>query len=124
MIDVARQIHRCHWRHNDIHAGNFYVHVPGTQTGSNVEARLSEAELYLLDYDNCAKAGIRTPWIKRFFDLGDLRKLYVPGISDEQLLTTYFGTTPAPHWLRIFQFWRHGGFNVRQQLGLDRKLEN
>ena len=121
IIDIIREIHHCHMRHRDIHLGNFYIHIPEITAQADIKTQLSNAELCLLDYDNCLKTKVRISWIKRFFDLKDLHKLRIPALSDKQLLTIYFKADPAVCWLRVLRFWKHGGFNVRRHLGLDRK---
>lgn len=111
MVAVARRIHDCGLRHNDLHTGNFFLHFPA-------ERDLATAELCLLDYDKSSAAKIRLPWVKQFFDLSELRGLCIRGISDTQVLTMYLGRAPSTWHLRVMKFWDNGGFSVRKRLGV------
>lgn len=114
---VVRNIHAHQLRHGDLHAGNFYVHFPS----QNRKQKPSDAKLFLLDYDNCSKPGIKMPWIKSILDLRDLSRLHIPGVDDRELLTMYLGKQPTAMQLWFFKYWRQGGFNVRRWIGLPPK---
>ena len=126
IIDTTRKMHNCYLRHGDLHLGNFYIEIPITnrERGMNIRNKSSSTEIHLLDYDSCSETRIRIPLIKLFFDLKDLCKLYIPDISDEQLLTTYLGYPPSSSAKIMFYFWRRGGFKIRRRLGLTSKPAN
>lgn len=78
----------------------------------------------MVDYDNCSIAKIKIPWVKKIFDLKDLSSLVIPTVRDDDLLEMYFRSTPSPSSIRIFKFWKKGGVNLRQKLGLPPKRED
>ena len=116
LIAIGKRIHDANLRHGDFHTGNVQVRFPRPTATAPTE-KIQDAAYYVLDYDKVSKTKITTPWIKRIYDLKDLRKLRIPAVSDDELLEIYLGTPPPPRWSRTFKFWRNGGFNLRERFG-------
>ena len=123
LVAIIKNIHAADLRHGDLHTGNIYVHAPRPAAGEQTK-KSSDFSFSLVDYDNCSKTRIKIPWMKKIYDLKDLSRLVIPTVRDEELLEMYFDATPSPHSIRIFRFWKNGGINLRQKLGLPPKKEN
>ena len=118
LISIIKRIHDANLRHGDFHTGNVQAHFPQPLPTATAPAeKIQDAAYYVLDYDKVSKTKITTPWIKRIYDLKDLRKLRIPAVSDDELLEIYLGTPPPPRWSRTFKFWRNGGVNLRERFG-------
>ena len=111
---IIRSIHATNLRHGDLYTGNILAHFPPS---ADPAKKLSDADFYLLDYDNVSKTTLTTPWLKTIGDLRDLSRLPVPKVSDDTLLKMYFGIPPSPWQSKVFRFWRNGGFDLRRRLG-------
>ncbi len=123
LVGIIRDTHAANLRHGDFQTGNIYAHFPQHAPDGRPE-KVSDAKFFLLDYDGCSKVKIKTPWVKKIYDLKDLSLLVIPTISDEKLLEIYFDAPPSPLWLKIFRFWRNEGGNLRKWLGFSPKKEN
>ena len=120
-VAIIKSVHAAGLRHGDLHLGNIHSHFPRSTPGSKQTKDISDAELFLLDYDNCSKTRIKIPWVKTLYDLKDLSLLTIPTVKDEELLGMYFNTPPTPCSLMAFRFWKNGGCNLRRQLGFKPK---
>lgn len=122
LVFIIKGIHDAGLRHGDLHTGNIHTHAPKS-TSTQIK-NLSELNFFMVDYDNCSIAKIKIPWVKKIFDLKDLSSLVIPTVRDDDLLEMYFRSTPSPSSIRIFKFWKKGGVNLRQKLGLPPKRED
>ncbi len=101
IIDAVKCLHDSGIRHGDMAAHNILISIPNTD--------LSQAKVYFIDYDRgtLSRSG-KSTFLKRFFDLRDLRKLHIDGASPYDLLGIYLGNDYHPVWRIVLAFWRLG----------------
>ena len=96
IADLVAALHRSGLRHDDLACGNFLIGDDG--------------RLHLIDVDHVrAVRWRRFPRLKRFFDLGDLRRLNLDESLRRAFLRRYLGDADSAFWWRVQQFWRDGG---------------
>ena len=111
LAELVAGLHRRGLRHDDLACGNFLVDAEG--------------RLQLIDVDHVRAARLRRPrWLKRCFDLNDLRRLDLDDVRMDAFLRRYLGANDSPGWRRVLAFWRAGGNRpfrwLRRRLGLRR----
>ncbi|HOO21959.1 MAG TPA: lipopolysaccharide kinase InaA family protein [Kiritimatiellia bacterium] len=95
LADVIAAMHRRGLRHDDLACGNFLIADDGT--------------IHLIDTDHVHPVRLRFPrFLKRFFDLDDLRRLDLPEPLRREFLRRYLGDRDSPFWWRVHLFWRAG----------------
>ncbi len=73
---------------------------------------LSSARVYFIDYEKASLTKIKYPaFIRRFFDLRDLRIMTIGNASQYDMLRLYLGSDYHSLWNMVLTFWRWGGFN-------------
>jgi len=108
IIAALAQLHQAGIRHGDPIAQNTLISTQDAE-------RLADAKVYFIDYDGGTCTKIKHPvFIRRFFDLRDLRKLYIDDASPYDVLNLYLGGKSHPVWRAVLSFWRWGGFNPLQ----------
>ena len=122
LVTIIKGIHTAGLRHGDLHIGNIHAHASKPVHGQ--VQNLSDLNFFIVDYDNCFRSKIKVPWVKKIYDLKDLSSLIIPTVRDGELLKMYFRATPSPYSIKIFKFWKNGGINLRQRLGLPSKKED
>ncbi len=101
IIDAVKCLHDSGIRHGDMVAHNILISIP--KTG------LSQAKVCFVDYDRSTLSRLgKTSFLKRFFDLRDLRKLYIADALPYDLLGIYLGGDCHPLWRIVLAFWRLG----------------
>ena len=101
IVDAVKCLHGLGIRHGDMVAHNILISIPNTG--------LSQAKVCFIDYDRSTLSGLgKTSFLKRFFDLRDLRKLYIDDASPYDLLGIYLGGDYHPLWRIVLAFWRLG----------------
>ena len=101
IIDAVKCLHDAGIRHGDMVAHNILISIPNTE--------LSQAKACFIDYDRSTLSRLRrTSFLKRFFDLRDLRKLYIADASPYDLLGIYLGDDYHPLWRIVLACWRLG----------------
>ena len=105
IVDAVKCLHDADIRHGDMVAHNILISIPNTG--------LSQAKVCFIDYDRSALSRLgKASFLKRFFDLRDLRKLYIADASPYDLLNIYLGDDYHPLWRIILAFWRLGKFDA------------
>jgi hypothetical protein len=95
LADVIAAMHRQGLRHDDLACGNFLIADNG--------------DIHLIDTDHVHRARLRFPrFLKRFFDLDDLRRLDLPESLRRDFLRCYLGGRDSPFWWQVHRFWRSG----------------
>ena len=103
IVDAIKGLHRVGIRHGDMVAHNILICVKDTHWG--------KAKICFIDYDRSTLArSTRPTFIKQFFDLRDLRKIYIDDASPYDLLNIYLGDSYHPLWRMVLTFWRLGKF--------------
>ena len=101
IVDAVKCLHNADIRHGDMVAHNILISISDTE--------LSQAKVCFIDYDRSTFAGLKKPaFLKRFFDLRDLRKLYIDDASPYDLLDIYLGNGYHPLWNVALAFWQLG----------------
>ena len=107
IINALKSLHQQGIRHGDVVARNILMSVQNPEN-------LSDAKVYFIDYDGSTCAKIKYPaFIKRFFDIKDLRKIRIDDTSPYDMLNIYLNGD-YPLWRAVLTFWRWGGFNFFQ----------
>ena len=109
-MTIVRTMHDAGYRHGDPHGWNFLV-KPALTEGGLSPVDMQQIAYYLIDYDQCTRAMIRIPPIKRFFDLRELRRIDIDGTSAHQLLDIYLAGMRSRYAHAVLAFWRRGGFH-------------
>ena len=108
IINALKCLHQKGIRHGDIVTHNILMSVRDPEN-------LSDAKIYFIDYDGGSLTKIKYPaYVKRFFDLRDLRKMQIDNTSPYDMLKLYLGNDYHPLWSMVLTFWRWGGFNLFQ----------
>ena len=106
IINALKYLHKAGIRHGDIVSRNILMSVQSPE-------HLADARVCFIDYDGGTHTKIKHPaFIKRFFDLRDLRKFKI--VSPYHMLKLYLGDDYHPLWRVVLTFWRWGGFNFFQ----------
>ena len=101
IIDAVRCLHRAGVRHGDMTAHNILISAHGTDW--------AQAKVYFIDYDRSTIVGFTKPaFLKQFFDLRDMRKIYIDDASPYDLLSIYLVDDYHPLWRIALAFWRLG----------------
>ena len=101
IIDAVKSLHRRDIRHGDIVAHNILI--------CTQDANWANAKVCFIDYDRSSFTKLRKPkFVKQFFDLRDLRKLYINSTSPYALLDIYLGSNYHPLWKAVLGIWRLG----------------
>jgi len=101
IIDAVKSLHRQGIRHGDMVAHNILI---CTQDVNWVNAKVC-----FIDYDRSSFTKLRKlKFVKQFFDLRDLRKIYINGTSPYALLDIYLGSNYHPLWKAVLMMWRLG----------------
>ena len=119
IIDALKSLHRQGIRHGDVVLHNMVMPVENTDN-------LSSARVYFIDCDKASFTKIKYPaFIRRFFDLRDLRKITIDDVSHHDILKLYLGSDYHAGWNMVLAFWRWGGFNLFQWRNPDtRQIKN
>ena len=108
IINALKCLHKAGIRHGDIVPHNILMSVQNPE-------HLADAKVYFIDYDGGTRTKIKHPaYIKRFFDLRDLRKIQLDDASPYDMLKLYLEDDYHPLWRAVLTFWRWGGFNFFQ----------
>ena len=106
IISALKSLHRHGIRHGDIETHNILMSVGNTDNLPNIR-------VYFIDYEKGSLTKIKYPtFIRRFFDIRDLRILGIYGTSHYDILRIYLGNDYHPWWAWVLNFWRWGGFNL------------
>ena len=100
------RMHEAGFRHGDPQTINILVKAPSTPSAREIE----QATFTFIDYDRCSRAEVRVPFIKKFFDLRDLRVLYIDRFGPHELLDSGPDGKQAAIWHTVLSFWQYGGF--------------
>ncbi len=103
---LVRELHRMHnagIRHRDPQAINILVDAPPSN-------EIEQATFYFIDYDSCSRTRVLVPLVRKFFDLRDLRGIYLDQFGPHDLLDLYPGGGQTAIWHTVLTFWQHGGF--------------
>ena len=101
VVDAVKCLHDSGVRHGDMVAHNILISIPDTG--------LSQAKVCFIDHDRSTLSRLRKIiFLKRFFDLRDLRKLYIDNASPYDLLGIYLGDDYHTLWRIVLAFWRLG----------------
>jgi hypothetical protein len=105
VADMVRRLHDHALRHDDIAMGNFLVEpVEDTATASGLQYTVS-----MIDTDHVALSGLQSGWIKRVFDMRDLRRLNLDRPARRRFLERYLADDFSETWWRVHMFWWRWG---------------
>lgn len=103
MFSMIADIHRHAWRHGDPVPKNFLLDVNKPAATLNTED-IENIQLYLIDYDRSRRARVTMPFLKKLFDLKDLRGFVRFGYTADRILQAY-GSGKSPFWKQVLIFW-------------------
>ena len=106
VLHDVRRLHEAGFRHGDPQTINILADTPDAPSARAIE----RATFTFIDYDRSARARVRVPFIKKFFDLRDLRVLYIDRFGPHQLLDAGADGKQAAIWHTVLSFWQYGGF--------------
>ena len=106
VLHDVRRLHEAGFRHGDPQTINILVDTPDAPSAREIE----RATLTFIDYDRCSRARVRIPFVKKFFDLRDLRVLYIDHFGPHELLDSGADGKQAAIWHTVLSFWQYGGF--------------
>ena len=108
IINMLKSFHRHGIRHGNLVTHNILMSVQDIDN-------LLNAKVYFIDYDKASLTKIKYPiFIRRFFDIKDLREMQIGNTSPHDMLGLYLGSNYHFCWDIVLNFWRWGGFNPFQ----------
>lgn len=98
IIGSVKDFHQAGIRHNDMAAHNILIST------TNLE-NLSTAKVCFIDYDRHTLVRLNKPaFLKKFFDLINLRKIRIDNVSLDDVLNLYLGTNRHYLWSALLIF--------------------
>ena len=113
MSDIARSLHENGLRHDDIAIGNFLVELRDETAPESDPVR--RYDVAMIDTDHIAFNHMRPGWLKRFFDLRDLRRLNLGSDGQHRFVERYLGDDYSEKWWSVYKFWKKYGKNPLQK---------
>ena len=115
-VEIVKNIHAANIRHDDPHGGNFLTNLFYNNINDISLDDIKNATFTLIDNDRCTYNRSKTTILKRFYDLKCLRRFNICQIPQEELLKNYLGGEYTKTWWYVLNFWKSGGFSVKQQI--------
>ena len=97
LAGTLRGLHDAGLRHDDTASGNFLVANPDGD---------GDLSVIVIDTDNVHYTYLRHGTIKRFMDIGDLRRLEFKDDTRRRFLEVYLGARPNGVWTAVDRFWQ------------------
>jgi hypothetical protein len=114
MSDITRSLHDNRFRHDDIAIGNFLVELEDeTAPESDPVRRYNVA---MIDTDHITYSHMQPAWLKRVFDLRDLRRLNLDVDGQHRFIKRYLGDDYSEKWWNVYKFWKKYGKNPLQKI--------
>ena len=115
-IAIIKSIHSANIRHDDPHGGNILTDIKANDLSDISVSNISNAKFTLIDNDRCKKTHLTLKALKLFFDIKCLTKFNLKEIPHSTLLSKYLGENFNSIWLKVFIFWKSGGFNIKKRI--------
>ena len=113
MSDITRCLHEHRFRHDDIAIGNFLVEL-GDETAPESDP-VRRYNVAMIDTDHITFSHTHPAWLKRFFDLRDLRRLNLDDKGQHRFINRYLGEKYSNKWWSVYKFWKKWGKNPVQK---------
>ncbi len=111
--DITRCLHEHRFRHDDIAIGNFLVEL-GDETAPESDP-VRRYNVAMIDTDHITFSHMRPAWLKRFFDLRDLRRLNLDLEGQQRFIKRYLGKNYSEKWWSVYKYWKKWGKNPLQK---------
>ena len=114
-VEIVKKIHAANIRHDDPHGGNFLTSLFYNNINNIAVDDIKNAKFTLIDNDRCTSNRAKST-LKRFFDLKCLRRFNICQIPQKVLLQNYLGDEYKDYWWHVLNFWKSGGFSIKQRI--------
>ena len=115
-IEIIKSIHSANIRHDDPHGGNILTNIKKNKIENISVQDIHNAKFTLIDNDRCTKTRLKLKTLKLFFDIKCLTKFNLTDTPKNILLKKYLGENYNSVWLKVFMFWKSGGFSIKKRI--------